>query len=53
MKLDAPEPGQKQLQPYSEQLCNTFEPTVLWDDLGIVSDVIVCTDVYLSAFLSF
>ncbi|PIL30262.1 hypothetical protein GSI_07440 [Ganoderma sinense ZZ0214-1] len=41
--LDASEPGQKRSRRYSEQLCTMFEPKVLWDDWGIVSDVIPFT----------
>ncbi|KAI1782777.1 hypothetical protein LXA43DRAFT_1137866, partial [Ganoderma leucocontextum] len=42
--LDAPEPGQTRSRAYTEALCRTIEPTVLWDDWGIVADVIPFTE---------
>ena len=40
-ELDAMEAGRTRSRAYTEALSRIIEPTVLWDDWGIVADVIV------------
>ncbi|KAM5535294.1 hypothetical protein V8D89_010979 [Ganoderma adspersum] len=42
-ELDAPQPSQTRSRTYTEALSRVIEPTVLWDDWGIIADVIPFT----------
>ncbi|KAI1790338.1 hypothetical protein LXA43DRAFT_1083303 [Ganoderma leucocontextum] len=51
-ELDAPQPGQTRSRAYTEGLCRIIESTVLWDDWGIVADVIPFTEGFPRADIS-
>ncbi|KAI0631782.1 hypothetical protein C8Q77DRAFT_1272685 [Trametes polyzona] len=42
-KLDTPEPGDKRSRPHTEALIRAFDPKVLWEDYGVVHDVVPFT----------
>ncbi|KAI0629758.1 hypothetical protein C8Q77DRAFT_1280491 [Trametes polyzona] len=42
-ELDTPEPGDKRSRPHTEALIRAFDPKVLWEDYGVVHDVVPFT----------
>ncbi|KAI0639528.1 hypothetical protein C8Q77DRAFT_1214064 [Trametes polyzona] len=42
-QLDAPAPGDRRSQVHTDGLIRTFEPSVLWDNYGVIHDVIPFT----------
>ncbi len=46
--LDGDDNPHKRSRVYTEALCRSFVTTVLWDDWGIVDQVVVCRCVYRS-----
>ncbi|KAI0360029.1 hypothetical protein OH77DRAFT_1586687 [Trametes cingulata] len=43
-QLDAPRAGDKRSRMHTEALIRTFEPSVLWDDYGVLPDVVPFTN---------